>query len=627
MYFFKILHIWTIFYFIVVLPLFVQTMYYQIIYLILFYYATSTLCLSSNTQKNRKNMLIEWSTSERILQCMGKIYNSIDLKYKRVLIINNGIWNNFHSSSAYVIMSLENSTNVMPLFQKFDLFLLSFLNMEQFKIWLEKVYKFHAWNPNAKFVVSIFTHYSNETEIFKIAWKYYVININLILIKNDDILVCTYFPYKDNCTINTFGDLVFNCEKDLIPTILFPDKVPLNFRGCVLKYIALKMAPHVLDTSIKNKDLVRKAGFEVTILHTISKYLNITEEYLQHNFSHWGDLLPNGSYTQMFGLLQKNKVDLVLGLAIYDINATEFETLEQAVFEYVVWLVPTASEFPLWTNLLNIFKMSVWIYLACAILVNTFAFWIYGRRIEIHTYSDMSECFAQSCEIFLQRNTNPPKVVVMRILFAFWSMFCIIVYTAHQSQLVSVLTKPQFKPQISNLNELLHSDLKFGFYPYAKTLFQSNSKEDKYILDHAEMCPIDATCVNRTAFTRKFATLKNRRQFLYYMKKYIFPDGRPMLYGFQDGYVIIPKFDVRKGFPLSAKFNALILRLFANGLIDKWDKDITFVEKYQVRAKLTSLSLNHLTCGFIYWFIGITVASFVFLCEVARQTYFNSKQF
>lgn len=597
-----------------------------------FYYIKSTFSSNLNIQKNYNIMLLEVSTSERMQQCMGKIYENIDVKYKRVLIINNGIWKdlanilNHQSRSAYVIVSFDYSTKIMNLFQQFDLFLLAFLTVEEFKTWLKQVYKFHSWNPNGKFVVSIFSKDCDETEVFKIAWEYYIINIKLIFIKNNNILVYTYFPYKENvrhnCEINTSGDIVFNCEIDLITTNLFPDKVPLNFRGCRLKYVALKMEPHVLNTNVKNKDLVRQAGFEVTILHTISKYLNITEEYIQHNFSHWGDLLPNGSYTEMFKLLQEKKVDLVLGLATYDINATEFETLEQAVFEYVVWLVPTASEYPLWINLLNIFKIDVWVYLACAILVNTFAFWTYGRKIEILTYRKLSECFVQCCEIFLQRNTNkPPKIIVMRIIFAFWSMFCIIVYTAHQSQLVSILTKPQFKPQVSNLNELLASDLNFGFYPYAKTLFQTNNKKDKYIIDHAEMCPIDDTCVNRTAFTRKFATLKNRRQFLYYMKKYIFPDGRPMLFGFQDGYVIIPKFNVRKGFPLSGKFNALILRLFANGLIDKWDKDITFVEKYQVRPKLTSLSLNHLTCGFIYWIIGITLSSLVFTCEFTKYKY------
>lgn len=112
---------------------------------------------------------------------------------------------------------------------------------------------------------------------------------------------------------------------------------------------------------------------------------------------------------------------------------------------------------------------------------------------------------------------------------------------------------------------MLDSGIRFRFYQDAKNLFDGlNDINSRKLSNNFEACLLNEACVNRTDYN--FATLKIRRQVLFFMRKYYtLPDGRPLIYSLSDGFVIIRKFNVRKGFPLSKKFNEIIMQLSANG--------------------------------------------------------------
>ncbi|GLV61256.1 hypothetical protein CBL_21083, partial [Carabus blaptoides fortunei] len=109
----------------------------------------------------------------------------------------------------------------------------------------------------------------------------------------------------------------------------------------------------------------------------------------------------------------------------------------------------------------------------------------------------------------------------------------------------------------------------------------------------------------------------NRRQAIYLMKKYyLHPDGMPMIHGFTEGTLYIPKFLVTAGYPLLEKFDELLLSMQANGLIDKWDKDIASNQAHKDESQLTALSIGHMTLSFVNLLIGFIISLIVFIVEI-----------
>lgn len=561
------------------------------------------------------------SKAEKMFNCVTNLHEKTNDNHTLIIFSKqeerNIIWK---TTKSQVILDVNN-TMFLSAFGKFELYVLLLNNIQQFKKWLNDVYLMSFWNPGGNFIVSI-SNQENSTEIIEVAWRYFILNINLIVWEDDTAIVYTYYPYKNKCPVD-LNPVYFDCEA--IPQEVFPEKVPDHFSGCPINLIALRAIPYVINTSSPFKLNVKKSGFEVVIMHEITKHLNLSTVYVPNSFLSWGDKQPNGSYTNMYGLLQKRKVDIVFGLAPGKYTDNQFQSLQNVVYDILTWIVPTADEYPKWTNLMFIYKIDVWLILIVSIIVNGISFWCFGRKFEIiYSFKHLSTCLVNSFSLVLfQGGLRTPKTTTIRILFLFWGFFSVIMYTVHQCKLISILTKPQYKPQINTLTQIIDTKLKIGFFPGSIFSLQGNQYEG-YIRARFENCSINEECVNKTAFERNYATLKNRRQLFYFMRQYYtFPNGRPMVYPFSTGSVIMPHFNVLKGYPLAKKFNKIILLLTSNGLVRKWDREI--YDKTKIVPKtLTALSINHLLCGFLYLAVGLTIAFITFLCEVIFK---KKKQF
>ncbi|GLV40873.1 hypothetical protein CBL_08447 [Carabus blaptoides fortunei] len=90
----------------------------------------------------------------------------------------------------------------------------------------------------------------------------------------------------------------------------------------------------------------------------------------------------------------------------------------------------------------------------------------------------------------------------------------------------------------------------------------------------------------------------------------------PMIHGFTEGTLYIPKFLVTAGYPLLEKFDELLLSMQANGLIDKWDKDISSNQAHKYESQLTALSIGHMALSFVNLLIGFIISLIVFIVEI-----------
>jgi hypothetical protein len=78
---------------------------------------------------------------------------------------------------------------------------------------------------------------------------------------------------------------------------------------------------------------------------------------------------------------------------------------------------------------------------------------------------------------------------------------------------------------------------------------------------------------------------------------------------------------VRKGFYLLEQLNEKIEQLQTAGLIEYWHSQI-FDQRYlniKESDEPKPIKIEHLTGGFIILLIGLSIASFAFICEILRR--------
>lgn len=505
----------------------------------------------------------------------------------------------------------KSSANDLLKLKKFNAYILIFDTIQQWQNWLSKIYHHWNWNPAAKFSAIFKEDVINMTEVFKICWLYNLVDFNL----HYDNKVYTYFPYNSsNCTINFNAVKIHTCGEEI--KNIFPNKIPKTLNGCEIKLLGNTIPPYVINV-LANRNNPNKAGFETTMLHTISKKLNFTDTYIKHTFKIWGNRLPNGTYTDMFSALIDKSADLMFGMADITLDSVELDTVTLHIHDELIWWVPIAGQEPVWRNFLKIYKPFMWLSVLLAVILNSSIWWIISKILTQNKFNFINSLLITICS-FLQLTVVPPSSASLRCLFIFWVAFTLILATAYQSQLISILTQPRYEHQISSIEELINSKLKFGFYtPVSSFYTNPNSSIESYIYNNYIACPLTEECLNRSAFKRDFAVAKNKRQTYYLMKKYYsYPDGRPMLFGFGNGMKIRPRVIVQRGYPLLKLFNPLIVRLKESGIINYWDYEFTHARKVPVKSVHFPLTISHLQYGFLSLGFGLCFSVLVFFGEV-----------
>lgn len=350
--------------------------------------------------------------------------------------------------------------------------------------------------------------------------------------------------------------------------------------------------------------------------------MNLFPEFLNHSYVHWGFKYPNGSYSLMYKDLYNKKADVMFGFTYG--NSTYNSDFDQSfshLLDPSVWWVPIASQTPPWKNILAIYDQTLWIIILSTTLIIGFIWWIAGKNNEvIKRYNDLIFSILESFYALLQGSVESPLFFINRLLFLIWIIASLLLCSAYQCKLVSFLTKPIHENQISNLQQLVESKLQIGFYPtVAQGFNESHNWVHEQILNSYIPCPLTNECINRTAYKRDFATFKNQRSGLYLIPKYFTtPDGKSMLFKFEEfGILSVIRYMTVKNWVYLERFNLILTRLQASGLIHKWDRDMRLDGKYIDSQELTILSLNHLLSAFYVLFIGVMVSFIVLIFELS----------
>lgn len=519
-------------------------------------------------------------------------------------------YNLIHTKTAVFLKYSKNSfENVEN--HKINVYILQIYDYDMVENIFKKLKETFILNTKAKFLI-LYNETTELRKVFQEAWKYYIINLTIIVSTNSSIDMYTYFPYSlETLTPKHLG----KCNRNIVA---FPEKVPKYFQDLKLNIMAYPISPYVIKTN-ETRSNPNKAGLEVTILNAVAEKLNLSQKYVPNPYPHWGFRYLNSTYSFMYNSLYKKEVDIIFGFMYGNASySLDFDPSFTHLTDTSVWWVPTALEIPNWKNITYIFENTLWIAIFLILLINAGSWYIIAKFKKETSFQDPILCLIIAMYCLLTGSSIRPHSWLLKNLFILWVIVSLLLVTAYQSQLVSVLTHPIYEKQISSLEGVVKSSLKIGFYPtIAEALQNENSKIKQEILKMYTPCGLDNTCIRRVAFQRDFCTFKNQRSGLFLLpKEFTFPNGRPMLYHFkQFGMLSVIRFYVNKGNPILDKIDEVLMQLASSGFINKWDADLRSTFKISEPDKI-ALNLGHLLGAFDVLLFGIVLSFVTFLCEL-----------
>jgi len=165
-------------------------------------------------------------------------------------------------------------------------------------------------------------------------------------------------------------------------------------------------------------------------------------------------------------------------------------------------IVPCPKSIPGTDKLLTTFSLSVWLTIGLVLLqlcsgvpvmVST------GVCNDTHTYQSLSSCFQNAWAVLMAVSVpQQPTTFDLIVYFFLYDCFYFAISTVIQAFFVSYLVEPKYERKIETLDELLNSDVVYGYYPalnfaaftvtYPEFITFSGSKKPKEYCSDMRKC-------------------------------------------------------------------------------------------------------------------------------------------
>jgi hypothetical protein len=431
----------------------------------------------------------------------------------------------------------------------------------------------------------------------------------------------------DQCVINSASQFVKNVK-------LFPEKMS-NFHGCELRASTFLHEPFTISKKKGDSNVTQYSeGIEISVLQTIANKLNFSVKYLPE------PKRKANKYYSLYDEVSSNQSDVGFGSVPHLVHGIDKRDHTVGyVKETVKWFGPPAQPSPRWKGLVLIFTPLLWLLVLIVYLIASLIIWLLAnvnRTVTEHvSYKNALLCFLQTFSVTLGEAVFVrPHTWYLRLFFVVWVYYCLLINTAYQSSLISVLTRPQFEPAVDTVEKLLKSDMAYGYVAPLKPWFRRTDEPayKKVIKNGIECSTLDA-CLKRIVASQHFAVCGGGLHVLYlsYRKKYGYSGG-PKFIPFKDEYAsYLASMFFRPGSPFLESFNRIIYGLVEYGMVEKFWEDIKRRHIGDVDedgnndededaegdgSDVVVLTLDHLQGAFILLLLGLAFGLLMFILEI-----------
>jgi hypothetical protein len=359
-----------------------------------------------------------------------------------------------------------------------------------------------SWNPRGKFlvVVTASTHDPPRllaAHVCSTLWQMaYIVNVVVLVphrfaypptnstsstgrTGSDRLDLYTWFPYETGRCANVLEVILQdqwvseNKGTFLENMNLYPAKIPKSFARCPIKVATIGVDPQVILTENYTQNDgstgYKVTGLSVDILVIVLQKMNLTTVFLPPEISTEAD-----PYINVLSDLEDGLSDVATGaipLVPVVLTSSYDATIPYARTEMKM-LVPCPKPIPGTEKVLTTFSLSVWLSIGLVILLSTTVFWCVGRSPyrsvlrETHTYRSLSHCFYNAWAVLMGVSVPQlPTTANLRVFFLMYVCYCFAISTVFQAFFVSYLVQPEYGNKIETLDELLDSDIIYGYNP------------------------------------------------------------------------------------------------------------------------------------------------------------------
>ncbi|ROT64949.1 Variant Ionotropic Glutamate Receptor [Penaeus vannamei] len=354
-------------------------------------------------------------------------------------------------------------------------------------------------------------------------------------------------------------------------TPLYPDLLN-DLRGAPLTVVTFPWEPSVIYKEDKKDGTPVRYGRDIRVVETLAKVMNFTLAYTEPPEGElWGNKLENGSWTGLFGFLERGDADIGVGNTFVSnvngrMDVAEFSSPYDA--DVSCFLGTRPPPLPRWQRILYPFQLSTWVAFLVGLLLSgpilCFLARVWDVRNEEHR-GLKSFLYASLYTFGLHLRESQaylPSRRSTQVFVSFLWLYTIIIITAYCSNLTAFLTVARQPPSIDTVKGLYASGLNvagLGYF-FGKALELSSNQ---YLRGLAERYEVHTRYEDIWTVVRRgtAVNLESRKT----LQSAFFPHEIGVT--------------VQRGSPLRRKFDMWVLRMVEAGLIEHWFLDSLRIAK------------------------------------------------
>lgn len=291
----------------------------------------------------------------------------------------------------------------------------------------------------------------------------------------------------------------------------------------------------------------------------------------------------------------------------------------------MTFCVSKAGLAPNWMNVFAIFDLTTWTFAIFLLQLTGWLLWKFSV-VEHNAQGNFFWGLLQTLAVTLATCARyHPRKAPIRFYF-----LCLVIYgmhfnAAYQSFLISVLTRPRFKAQVSSLTMAHQEDFHFTGSENILNYFKSNLGKNPladYVVKNYEICYDIDECLKNILTDPQLAVAVSRQHsenspLIKKTDMFCFPRTENI-------YNFLVSVLAKRDYHLLPKLNDNIRRILESGLLKKWQEDSERIAMGSAAgpakgdrhgAAQIVLKLDHIQGSFIVGSIGLIAAILAFVAE------------
>jgi hypothetical protein len=222
-----------------------------------------------------------------------------------------------------------------------------------------------------------------------------------------------------------------------------------------------------------------------------------------------------------------------------------------------------------------------------------------------------------------------PTASSLRVFFFLYVCFCLAISTVFQAFFISYLVEPNYEKKLETLDDLLHSDVVYGYHPALNLILDTISHpEFVNFVKHKkpqEDCSDTRKCLERMVTKRDIAIVAIPLYATYVALQMGTVDVGKVICSLDEiGAAGTLTVLFKKGNPLLDQFNILMRRYMEAGFEQKERSELQHRASLKGGGRIGEaagdnffvFSLFHLMPAFVVLLVGTVLSSVVFICEL-----------